>query len=60
MLRTIGFAYTPNILGIFAFIPCLGRLISLVRAVWALAARVIAVRQALDFDDFVEKRRAVG
>ena len=50
MLRTIGFAYTPNILGIFAFIPCLGGLISFVGAIWALVAGVIAVRQALDFD----------
>jgi len=50
MLRTIGFAYTPNILGIFSFIPCLGWLIGLVGAVWALVAGVIAVRQALDFD----------
>ncbi len=50
MLRTIGFAYTPNILGFFAFIPCVGWLISLVGAVWALIAGVVAVRQALDFD----------
>lgn len=49
MLRTIGFAYTPNVLGVFAFIPFLGTLIALAGAIWALIAGVVAVRQALDF-----------
>ena len=49
LLRTIGFAYTPNILQIFAFIPILGGLLVLIGAIWALIAGVVAVRQALDF-----------
>jgi hypothetical protein len=49
MLRTIGFAYTPNVLGIFAFVPLIGWLIVLIGGIWALIAGVIAVRQALDF-----------
>jgi len=49
LLRTIGFAYTPNALGIFGFIPVLGGIIAFVGAVWALIAGIIAVRQALDF-----------
>ncbi len=50
LIRTLGYAYTPRILGTLSFIPCLGALLSLVGAVWALAAMVVAVRQALDFD----------
>ncbi len=50
VLRTIGYAYSPNVLGFFVFIPCLGWLVALAGAIWALVAGVIAVRQALDFD----------
>jgi len=50
MLRTIGFAYTPNVLGIASFIPCVGWLVALAGSIWALVAGVVAVRQALDFD----------
>ncbi|MDQ7030474.1 MAG: Yip1 family protein [Ardenticatenia bacterium] len=50
LIRTLGYAYTPNILGAFSFIPCLGALAALVGAIWALVAMVVAVRQALDFD----------
>jgi hypothetical protein len=45
MLRTIGFAYAPQILGI---IPCLGPLVG---GIWSLLAGFIAVRQGLDLDD---------
>ncbi|MGI5835134.1 MAG: Yip1 family protein [Chloroflexota bacterium] len=50
LLRTLGFAYTPNILGFFSFIPCVGPLITFAGSIWALVAGVVAVRQALDFD----------
>ncbi|MCS7038910.1 MAG: Yip1 family protein [Anaerolineae bacterium] len=50
MLRVIGYANTPNVLGFFSFIPILGGLIALVGSLWALVAGVIAVREALDFD----------
>jgi hypothetical protein len=50
LLRTIGYAYSPNVLGFFTFIPVLGWLIAFVGSIWALVAGVIAVRQALDFD----------
>jgi hypothetical protein len=50
LLRTLGYATSPRVLSIFSFIPCVGGLISLVGAIWALVAGVIAVRQALDFD----------
>lgn len=48
MLRTIGFAQTPGVLGILAFIPILGGIVSLVIFVWMIVAGVIAIRQALD------------
>lgn len=50
MLRTLGYASGPRVLGVLAFIPCLGPLAGLVGAIWALVAGVVAVRQALDFD----------
>jgi hypothetical protein len=49
LLRTIGFANSPNLLGIFTFIPILGGLLSFALWIWALAAMIIAVRQSLDF-----------
>jgi len=49
LLRTIGFAATPGVLLIFAFIPFVGGIISFVVWIWMLVAMVIAVRQALDF-----------
>ena len=45
MLRVIGFAYAPQILGI---VPCIGWLIG---AIWTLAAGFVAVRQGLDLDN---------
>ncbi len=50
MLRVIGYANAPNVLGIFSFIPILGGLIALLGSLWALVAGIIAVREALDFD----------
>jgi hypothetical protein len=49
LLRTIGFAQTPRLLSILAFIPVLGWLIRAVVAIWLLLAGIIAIRQALDF-----------
>ena len=45
MLRVIGFAFSPQILGI---IPCFG---AIVGAIWSLIAGFIAVRQGLDVDN---------
>ena len=49
MLRTIGFAQSPQVLNILSFIPVVGVIISLVVGIWVLVAGVVAVRQALDF-----------
>jgi hypothetical protein len=50
MLRVLGYASGPRVLGLLTFIPCVGPVIALVGAIWALVAGVIAVREALDFD----------
>ena len=49
LLRTIGFASSPLILNVIAFIPYLGGLIRFGTGIWALVAMVIAVRHALDY-----------
>ncbi|MDH4231555.1 MAG: hypothetical protein OEW04_05940 [Nitrospirota bacterium] len=49
LLRTIGFASSPGIIRAFGIIPGLHKIVSLIAALWMLAAMVIAVRQALDY-----------
>ena len=49
LLRVIGFAYAPNLFGVFAFIPAVGVVVSTIVAFWLLAATIVAVRQALDY-----------
>jgi hypothetical protein len=52
MLRTLGFAQSPNVLliftGILGGIPLLGGLLRLALLIWVLLAGLIAIRQALD------------
>jgi hypothetical protein len=48
LLRTVGFAQTPGVLNILAFVPFLGGLVGFVAGIWALVAGIIALRQALD------------
>jgi len=50
LLRTIGFSATPGVLMLFSFVPFVGWAISLAALAWMLAAMVLAVRQALDFN----------
>jgi hypothetical protein len=45
MLRVIGFAYAPQILGI---VPCIGWVVGMI---WSLVAGFVAVRQGLDLDN---------
>jgi hypothetical protein len=49
--RALGFAYAPQLLNFFAFIPCLGWLIGLVAWVLSLATGFIAIRESLDQDN---------
>ncbi len=50
LLRTIGFASSPGILLVFAAIPAISLYVFLVCGLWMLAAMVVAVRQALDYE----------
>jgi hypothetical protein len=50
VLRVIGFAQAPGLLHILAIIPILGWLASLAASIWVLAASVVGVRQALDYE----------
>jgi hypothetical protein len=50
LLRVLGYASAPLLLGLLAFIPCIGGLIALAGAIWALVAGFIGVREALDLD----------
>lgn len=51
MLRVLGYASGPRVLGFFSFIPCLGGLLGLAGSVWALVAGFIGTREALDLDN---------
>jgi len=50
MMRVLGYANAPNLLGFFGFIPCVGWLIALIGWILAVIAGVIAVREAMEFD----------
>jgi hypothetical protein len=49
LLRTLGFAQSPNVLAVFAILPLVGWLVDALLFVWVLVAGIIAIRQALDF-----------
>jgi hypothetical protein len=51
MLRCAGFAQAPALLNVLGIIPVLGYLIRFALWIWVLVGLVIAVRQALDYDD---------
>lgn len=50
LLRTIGFATAPGCLRVLGVLPGVTIPVFAVTAVWMLAAMVVAVRQALDYD----------
>jgi hypothetical protein len=54
MLRTMGFAQSAGLFNVLGIIPFLGVLIRLAVAIWVLVAMVIAVRQALDYEDTIK------
>ena len=54
LLRTVGFAQAPAMFAVLGVLPLPGPLLAfLASVVWVLLATVIAVRQALDYDDIV-------
>ena len=48
VVRTLGFAYAPQLLLVLAFIPVLGVLVSLVVLIWTVITRVVAIQSALE------------
>lgn len=56
LLRVLGFADSPALLNVFAFIPFIGPVIPFVTMIWTIIAAVVGVRQACDFTT----GRAVG
>jgi hypothetical protein len=56
-MRTIGFAATPGLLRVLGVMPSVAIPVFAVTAIWMLAAMVVAVRQALDYQSTA---RAVG
>jgi hypothetical protein len=50
LFRTIGFAATPGLVQVFGAMPQMTMPVFGLSAVWALAAMVVAVRQALDYE----------
>ncbi|MDI6793836.1 MAG: YIP1 family protein [bacterium] len=57
LLRTIGFSSSPGLIRVLGIIPGLAGIVFLVASIWMLAAMVIAVKQALDYQT---TWRAVG
>lgn len=49
LARPLAFAQSPGVLMVFGVIPGIGPLIFLVAGIWQFIARIIAVRQALDY-----------
>jgi len=47
MLRTLGYAHSPLVLSVLAFMPGLGSPILFVTQIWTLLAGVVAIRQVL-------------
>jgi uncharacterized membrane protein len=50
MMRVLGYATAPRLLGLLGFIPCIGWIFPIAGWILALIAGVIAIREAMDFD----------
>ena len=51
VLRTIGFASAPGLLRFLGILPLIGWLLVFLINIWVLLANIIAVRQALDYQN---------
>ncbi len=50
MMRVLGYANAPKLLGLLSFIPCIGPFMSLIGWILALIAGVLAIREAMEFE----------
>lgn len=48
--RAIGYAYAPRVLGLFAWIPCIGWVAAIAGAIWSLVLGVFAIREIMGLD----------
>lgn len=48
VMRVVGFAQAPKLLGVFGFIPVLGGIVSAVAWVWFVVVAIVALRAALE------------
>lgn len=49
LMRTLGFAAAPGVLLVFASMPAVAPLVVTIVALWMIAAMVVGMRQALDY-----------
>jgi hypothetical protein len=54
MLRTLGFSQSAGLFGVLGIVPVVGWLVVPVVWIWMIVASVVAVRQALDYDDTIK------
>jgi hypothetical protein len=50
LLRVLGYASAPRLLGFFQFIPCVGGMLAFAGSIWALVVGFFGVQEALDLD----------
>jgi len=50
MMRVLGYASAPKLLGLLGFIPCVGWIFALAGWLLSLIAAVIAIREAMEFE----------
>lgn len=50
MMRVLGYASAPRLLGLLGFVPCIGWIFPFVGWILALIAGVLAIREAMDID----------
>jgi hypothetical protein len=50
MMRVLGYAMAPSLLGLLSFIPCIGWIFPIVGWILALVAGILAVREAMEFE----------
>ena len=56
VLRVVGFAQTPKLIGALGFIPLIGGLASLIAWIWFIVVAIVAIRTAFEFTT----ERAIG
>lgn len=49
LLRTLGYAQSPQLLLVLGVVPGIGTILGVVVSIWMVATTVVAVRQALDY-----------